>query len=265
MSDSHPSRFRIARYFFFAWAVSAICGVSLTLTGSMFFELDSDVGFSIKIALFGLILAVLQYGSGAFFLGTLNRGRIKTWTCSIIYVIPSFLFRGLIFASTTRNEAIKDELLANAGYMIIMPIIYLAISPFVSFYFIRLGKDSAEGFSRQNAVLNIPWQHYLWILPFYLFQVVGVPSYLLLTLWKIDLLTADIPLSIFSLSALIPRIIIFAILVGIIMSINSMYSTLSEQREGSRIFNGLKVLGNWFLLTGIQVLIVLSYIGRHMD
>ncbi len=265
MSESHPSRFRIAMYFFFAWAVSAICGTSLIFSSIMFLELDSDVGFSIRVALFGLILAVLQYGSGAFLLGTLNRGHVKTWTCSVIYVIPSFLFRGLIFASTTVNEAMKDELLANVGYMIVMPIICLAISPFVSFYFIRFGKASAEDFSRQNAVLNIPWQHYFWILPFYLFQVVGVPSYLLLALWEIDLLTIDIPLSIFSLPAFLPRIIVFAILAGIIMSINSMYSTLSEQREGSRILNGLKVLGNWFLLTGIQVLIILSYIGRHTD
>jgi len=265
MSEQSPSRSKIALYFIFAIAVSVICGTSLSFTAVMFFDVDPGAGFSLKVALIGLILAILQYGSGAFVLGTLTHGHVKTWTSAVIYVIPSFLFRGFIFVSAAVSEVMKEDMLANVGTMIVMPIIYLIISPFASFYFIRLGEGSAKDFSRENAILNIPWQHWLWIFPFYLFQVIGVPSYLLLALWRIDLLTADVPLSIFSLPTLIPRIVVFAILAGIIMSINSVYCTLSKQHGGPRGVKMLKVFGNWLLLTAIQAFIVLTYVGKHMD
>jgi hypothetical protein len=265
MGTSDPSRPTIGMYFVFAWVVSAICEAGFFSAGFVSLNLDPDAGFSIRLAFLGLILAILKYGAGAFVLGTLTSGRVKTKTSVAIYVIPSFLLRGLIFASATVSEVMKEDLLANSGSLIVMPIIYLVISPFVSFWFIRRGENAAQEFSREKSVLNIPWQHWLWILPFYLFQVICVPTYLLLALWRIDSLIGNISLSFMSLPALIPRMIVFAILVGILCSISSVYSSLSEKHES---FNGnrvLKVFGNWLLLTSVQVLIVVAYIGRHAE
>lgn len=252
-------------YFVFAWVVSAICGASLAVTGTVSLDLDPDADFSIRLAFLGLILAILQYGTGAFVLGTLTSGRVKTKTSVAIYVIPSFLFRGLIFASATVSEVMKEDLLANSGSLIVMPIIYLVLSPFVSFWFIRGGENAAQTFSREKSVLNIPWQHWLWILPLYLFQVISVPTYLLLALWRLDSPSYIIFLSTWSLPAWIPRVIVGAILVGILMSIRSVYSSLSEQHESFNANRVLKVFGNWLLLTSVQVLIVVAYVGRHVE
>ncbi len=255
---------RPIRYFIFAWLVAIVCGLSTTITAVCFFDLHPDDGFSFGAAVIGLALAVLRYGAGAFVLGTLTRQRVKTWTAAIVYVIPFFLLRGLIFAGATVSEVTKEELLANPSSMIVMPAVYLLASPFVSFLFLRMGEDSADTFSQPNSALNVPWQHWLWVLPLFLFQAIGVPLFLLLALWKIDILTADVSFSIFSLPSFIPRIIVFAILAGVLAAINAAYTALSED-SGSTSIRMLKVLGTWVLLTAMQALIVLSGIGKYMD
>ena len=148
--------------------------------------------------------------------------------------------------------------------MILMPIVYLLISPLVSFYSIRMGEESSDNFARPQAALNVPWQHWLWIIPFFLFQVIGVPLFLLMALWKIDVLTADVAMTILSLPTLIPRIIVFVILTGVLMAINAAYTALSDD-SGSAGVRTLKVLGTWLLLTTMQAFIILAGIGQHMD
>ena len=81
---------------------------------------------------------------------------------------------------------------------------------------------------------------------------------------KIDILTADVSMSILSLPALIPRIIVFAILAGVFMAINAAYTALSDD-SGSTGTRTLKVLGTWLLLTAMQVFILLAGIGKYMD
>jgi hypothetical protein len=265
-SESHtrPTAGRLILYFFFAWLISIVCGFSSTTTAICFFNIRPDHGFSFGTEVIGLALAVLGYGTGAFVLGTLTRQRVKAWTAAIVYVIPSFFLRGLIFAGAYVSDPIKEELLANPIPMIVMPVVYLLVSPFVAFYFLRMGEDFADVFSQPNSALNVSWKHWLWVLPFFLFQVIGVPLYLVLTLWKIDFLMADIPFSFFSLPSLIIRIIVFVILTGILTAIKSAYTALSENL-GSTGIRIIKVIGTWVLLTVIQTLIILSGIGKYMD
>lgn len=221
-----PGIGRLTLYFIFAWLITVVCGLSSMMSSLYFFDIKSGGDLSWRAAIIAIVLNALSYGSGTFALGTLTRQRIKTWTAVIVYVIPFFLVRALIFALSNMNDAMKEELLAKPISLVIIPIVSLLISPFVAFYFVRMGEESSDAFSRPKCVLNIPWQHWLWVLPFFLVQVIGVPLFLLFSLWKIDLLTADVPLSIFSLPALIPRIIVFLIFAGIMMSINAAYSAL---------------------------------------
>ena len=181
-----PSAGRLILCFVFAWAVSIVCALSTTVTAVCFFDMNPDNGFSFRVAIIGLALAVLRYAAGAVVLGTLTRQRIRTWTAAFVFVIPAILLQALTFASASVSDVMRDDLLGNPGAMIVMPIVYVLISPFVSFYFIRIGEELGDQFTRPKAVLNIPWQHWLWVLPFFLFQVIGVPLFLLLALWKIE-------------------------------------------------------------------------------
>jgi len=259
-----PSGGKLTLYFIFAWLVSVVFGFSSTISTLYYFDIKSGGDISWKAAIVVIVLTALSYGSGAFVLGTLTHQRIKIWIKAIVYVIPFFLVRGLIFAWSNMNDQVKEELLAKPHSMIVVPIIALLISPFIVFYFIRMGEESASEFSRPKSALNIAWQHWLWILPLFLTQVIGVPLFLLLTLWKIDLLTANVSFSILSLPAFIPRIIVFFILCGILMSINAAYTALTEDHD-TPVIRAMKVIGTWVLLTLIQVFIVLATIGKFMN
>lgn len=259
---SRPARGKLTLYFIFAWLISVVFGFS-TISALYFFDIKSGGDISWKAAIVLIVLNALGYGSGAFVLGTLTPQRIKIWTKAVVYVIPFFLVRGLIFATSNMNDPMKEELLAKPISMIVVPVISLLISPLIAFYFIRIGEESAGEFSRPKSALNIPWQHWLWVLPFFLTQVIGVPLFLLLALWKIDLLTANVSFSILSLPALIPRMIVFFIFSGILMSINAAYTALTEDYDTPGI-RAMKVIGTWVLLTTIQVFIVLAAIGKFM-
>jgi len=261
---ARPVGGRLSLYFLFAWLITVVCGFSTTISSLYFFDVKSGDDLSWRAAIIVIALTALSYGSGTFVLGTLTRQRIKTWTAAIVYVIPFFLVRGLIFALANMNAVMKEDLLAQPVSMVIIPIISLLISPFVAFYFVRMGEESADEFSRPKSVLNIPWQHLLWVLPFFLVQVIGVPLFLLFSLWKIDILTANVSFSILSLPAFIPRIIVFFIFSGIMMSINAAYTALSED-YGTLGIRTMKVLGTWVLLTTIQIFIVLSVVGKFIE
>lgn len=255
---------RLSLYFLLAWLITVVSGFSATCSTLYFFDIKSGEDLSWRAAIIVIVLTALSHGFGTFVLGTLTRQRIKTWTAAIVYVIPFFLVRGLIFALTNMNDVMKENLFVQPVSMVIVPLISLLISPFVAFYCVRLGEESADEFSRPKSVLNIPWQQWLWVLPFFLVQIIGVPLFLLFSLWKIDILTANIPLSILSLPAFIPRIIVFFIFSGIIMSINASYTALSKDYEATGI-RAIKVLGTWILLTIIQVFIFLATVGKFME
>ena len=255
---------RVAVYLLFAWAVALVCAFSTTLTAVCFFDIRPQSGFSFRIALIGTILAALRYGAGAFVLGSLTRDLIKSWPITFVYIIPFFLLHGLVFLASAVHEPIKDEALANPGTMIVMPIVYLLLCPFVSFWFLRIGANTGANFHEENSALGIPWYHWLWIVPFGLTQVIGVPLYLLLLLWKIDLLAEEVYPSMLNLPALIPRIIVLFILVGAVMLIALAHDALSD-RSGPIGVRIIKVVAAWLGLSIMQVLIVLSAIGKYMD
>ena len=254
-----PTAGRLSLYFIFAWLVSSVCGFSTIFTAGIFFKLDISGGFTLRETIIRLVAAVLHYGSGAYILGTLTWQRIKTWTSSIIYIIPFFLFQALMFAHATASEVIKKDYLTNAGLMIVIPVACLLVSPFVSFFFVRIGEKTASTFSRPRAVLNVPWPHWTWILPLFLFQVTSVPLFLFLTIFKVDVLAGVHVLPFSQVLGL--RIIVLAVLAGTIKAIECAYKALSVD-HGSIGIRALKVIGTWLLLSAMQIAFILVGI-RH--
>jgi hypothetical protein len=260
---SHPSNGRLILYFLFAWAIFGVCGASTIIATGLFFGFEHFEEFSISSALFLLVLAILRYGSGAFVLGTLTRTHIKAWTAAIIYIIPASLIPASTFIGAALSDTIKEDILSNPWLRIGMPIIYLLIGPFVSVFFIRVGEVFSKAFSRPKAILNIPWQHWLWILPFSLFQVIGVPLFVLFNIWETRDSGPVFSILFLSFAPIISYIIIWILFIFILMAIVASYVALSED-SGSGWVRTLKVLGTWLLLTGLQAFIILGTLGQHV-
>ena len=260
-----PSRFRIVLYFAFAWAVSIVCDLSLRLSTLCFVDIRPEAQLSFQVAVICLVLSVLKYGSGAFVLGTLRCGHMNKWASAVIYVLPGFLLKCLFFALASWSESVRSELLDNAGNMIIMPVLCLAISPFASRYFIEAGEGYADDFSRQNAALNIPWFHWLWLLPFCLFQIVGVFSFLFLLLWYADGFIENFQSLPSFFSALVLRLLLLPSIGGIGLIMKYLYLILSGREESSRGYKVRLSVGVWLLITAIYALILFGVSRWQME
>jgi len=259
--EKQETRRNLPLLFTSSWLICLVCGVSSSITAIYFYDIKSGGDLSWKATIVAIIMTSIGYGLGAFVLGTLTPSRLKKWTKVIIYISPFFLFKVSMFALAYMDNAMMDDLLNRPLAKVVAPLTSLIITPFVAYIFINIGEESAGSFSRPRAMLNIPWQHWLWMIPFFIAQVISVPLFLLLLLWKIDLLAGNISLSIFNLPAFISRIIVFFILILIIMSINSAYTALSEKIDSTAI-RVLKVSGVWVLLSLMQAFIFLSIIGN---
>ena len=258
------SRAILPLYFIFAIVVSIVCWTSLLITSLSFFDMNLDSAFSIKSIIVGLMISILACAAGGYVLGTLTQGLLKTWTTAIIYITPGILLRIGTSSLAFISEAVRDDIISKPGSMIVLPILIILTTPFAAYYSIRMGEEASAEYDEPKSILNIPVYHWLWILPFYLFSVVGVPTFLLLTLWWIDLLTVDIWPSLLNLPSLIPRIVVLFILAGVLFSISSVYSTLSERDSTPGLLKALKVFGNWLLLNALEAVIILAAIGKFM-
>ena len=264
MSETIRSRTILPLYFIFAIIVSIVCWLSLFVTSFSFFDMSLDRAFSIKTIIVGLLISVLACAAGGYVLGTLTNGLLKTWPVAIIYITPGILLRIGSSSLAFISDAVRDDIISKPGSMIVLPILIIIATPFTAYYSIRMGEAAADVYDEPKSVLNISWYHWLWILPFYLFSVVGVPTFLLLTLWWIDILTASIWPSLLNLPSLIPRIVVILILACIFTSISSVYSTLSERDSTARPLKALKVFGNWLLINALEAVIILAGIGKLM-
>lgn len=276
-SDPDPSRaaegstiatgFGLARsvlHFVVAWLVSLVTAVSLFASMVAAVTVDPAAGLTFRSALLSCGLTVGSHATGAFVLGTLVGDRIRPWRASVIFILPTVLLRAASFSWAFNSGVGAEEMLSQPGNLIIMPLVMLGVALYSSCWFVALGQSNAPRFSRANALLNIPWYQAAWALPLTLVQVVGVPVFVLLTLWKVDLLS-DVGLGwswFFDLPALLVRIPVLLLLLLSLVSIGSFYSVISAQKD--RTIAGAITVGaaNWLLLTGMEVLVVLVALGR---
>lgn len=258
IEQPRPSGGRLIMYFIFSWLVATICTFSASGTFGLCIQ---DNGFSWTSVIVGLALTVLINGTGAFVLGTLTGPRYEARTIAIAYVVPAFLTWILIFVGEFLSEMVRHETLTNPARYIAFPILDLIVLAYASFCFVKWGMETAINFSRPNAALAIPWYHWLWILPFALFQTIAVPLFLALTLWRTDILAPidDLFSAVLHFPALILRVIVVLILSGVIASIRSAYTALSKDVDSIGI-RFIKVFGTWILLTAMASLIICSYV-----
>jgi tetratricopeptide (TPR) repeat protein len=215
------------------------------------FNLRDLTGFSFPIAMVDIGLLILQAGSGAFLLGTLCGRGLNTWLATTIYVVPLLLLQILaIFGGNSQP---------------IMPIVCAVLNPFVSFYCVRAGQNRSNEFCRSKAALNVPWMHWIWLVPTSLYQAVGVPVFLFLYWWKIDCLAGD-AVSISSLPGIALRTIVFFLFLGVLAAMRSAYRALAQDSDSISI-RVLKVAGTWLLLSVLQGAIFLDIlvIGKHYE
>lgn len=260
--QTRPTIGRLSIYFIFSWLVALVCTTSLVINGMELIGYEAPAGFSIRHIIWSIVLGVLRYAPGAFVLGVLIGERIRAWALGFVYIIPSFIHQVAIFASTTISESMKAELLKYPVFMIYLPIVFQILAPFIAFHMIRIGSYFYSDYTRINSVFDIHWLHWMWILPLSLFQVVGVPFFLFIVFFKINVVADSIstpfaPLIIF-------RVIIFGILAGVVKLIQSAYSALVDD-DGSVKIRIFKVVGVWILLTAMQGIIILYIISRIMS
>lgn len=148
---------------------------------------------------------------------------------SIIFTLPSMML--WIFVFTYQLSVIESHGFPKLPLILIITI---PISGFLGWYGT---KKLSDEFPDKNRVFNIKWYHWIWIIPLYFNKVVSVPIYLLLTLWKLDLLyDSGYPWSpiitlIKAPGYFISRMIIFIILTIVGSSIFHNYSLLSEESD----------------------------------
>lgn len=233
----------------FAWIISAIVYVSANAVINNFFDLHSLTQLSIPFALVTVAETVLMYGSGAFVVGTLTT-RINKWLATVLFGGPMFVLQLLLIFGVT-DVSFAEQIQRNSRE--IMQLVCLVLNPVISYLAIQRGRES-EFADEPSKILGIAWQHWLWILPFGLYQSVSVVLFLLLLLWKIDFVIGE-P-SLFELPGMIARIVVFMILSGVLTAIAVAWGALSDTKKPftPRI---LKVIGVWLLVTVLEVAVLL--------
>lgn len=250
--ETKPNLLRLTIYFIFSWIFASICSSAVSIVAIVSVNTRS---FSLFSFILWPILSALYNGPGAFLLGTLLGKSVKPRTAVTIYLVPAFLIQGMIFLSAIFSQLIQHEVLNSIGQYVVLPIIDLAVAAYCSLQCFTVGAEKGKDFNKTNSALDISWYHWFWILPLALFQTIAVPLYLLLSLWKLDLLKpldnglTDI---IFHFPDFILRIGLFGVLYGIMGAIAGAYDALTET-SGSIIARSMKVLGTWVLVTGIIV------------
>jgi tetratricopeptide (TPR) repeat protein len=243
----NSSKTNYAKLFFFlpfTWNISGLAGLAAYAITFMFLERHDQDQITLLSLFASLVTCLLQSGSGAFVLGTLMKNGNK-WLLTFFSSLPIIIFQvvmALAILSGSHNST-KD----------VVECLFILLTPIISFKALQAGQDTS--FDKPKAALDISWKHWLWIMPFALYPAICVPLFLLLLLWKIDLLIGT-P-SIFELPSILCRVVVFFILSGVCAALMAAYNALSdtERSLGERI---LRVCGVWILIVGLQVF-VLSY------
>lgn len=247
-----PALGRLIAYYLFAWTVSFVCVFGGRAAVVAFFDLQTVHQISFLYISIAGGLAILHFGSGAFVLGTILSKRLNFWMAIFLYVFPLFALEILNLVLLPVGSSIVEGMHADSREL--MDVVDVLLNPLVSICFFRLGRKF--NFSRPNAALNIPWQHWLWILPTSLFPAICVPVFLVFLIWKIDLFTGNVESSIFTLPDSLLRVAVFFILIGVLVAICSAYKALSTSTDSTKV-RAVKAAGAWLLIAILQGAILL--------
>ena len=147
--------------------------------------------------------------------------------------------------------------------MLLQPGILAVLTPIVGYHSAGWGQTYLDQFQRPKSVLNIKWYNWIWILPIYLNKVVAIPLFALILLWTLDAKYGSNSyfMEFFDLilnwGYYVARILILFIFIGLLSSVNHVYSLLAEEESTSKINwkNGMMILGHVLLFLILYVLL----------
>ncbi len=196
-----------------------------------------------------IFASLFATATGTFVIGTFLKKRAKL--TAVIATLPTILFWIAIFILGVVSISKNGYTFKSVKIMLLLPAILAILSPVIGWISAGWGQELIDEFKRSKCVLNIKWYHWLWIFPFYLSKVVAVSLFTLVLLWKIDLLHDSNSLYpglfdfIANWSYFLLRVIIFAILYGLVSAAFHTYLLLSEEKVEAKVnwVNGLIIFG----------------------
>jgi len=254
---------------FFAIIFSFIVNDGIRLVIQKFLEIPSD---SIGLAQWGdtfflrIIASLVAMATGTFAIGTFLKEKVRL--AGIIATVPATLFwvAVLIFGITIISdygysfESIKAVLL--------LPAILIILLPVVGYFSSGWGEHYRDHFQKPKSVLDIKWYHYLWIFPFYLNKVVAIPLFSIILLVKFDFsegwtgMYPGVLDFITNWGYYLGRIILLFIIIGLFLSVQHVYTLLTEENKTSKEKwkKGIIVFGHVLLFSVLNVLIFGQYL-----
>jgi len=179
-----------------------------------------------------ILASLVSTAAGALVIGTFLASKART--AALIAVAPTVLFWLLALVIGVRYAPEGGLLDLQVRQMVVMPVALVITSPLAAYYGSRLGESYRGHFDRPRSVLNIKWYHWLWMLPFFLGQIVSVLLFTVVLLIRFDftygtgMLPGLVDL-IFNLGYLIGRVVLMLVLIGIVAAVHHAYSLLTEE------------------------------------
>jgi len=193
-----------------------------------------------------ILASLAGTATSAFVVGTFLKNKARL--AAIIATVPVFAFWLVVLVS----NFFSGQLFGNIKVMLILPSILVILSPAVSYFSAGWGHNFFDDFQRPKSILGIRWYHWLWILSFYLTEVVAVLLYAFLLPWSFDNGVSSSNNLIIDLIVTPGNIIfwiMFLIPAGLFISVSHVYHLLSAEVITTRINwkNGIMIFCHVFL------------------
>ena len=253
----------------FAIVFSFIVNDGIRLVIQKFLDIPADLiglaqwGDTFFLRIFASILAMT---AGTFVIGTFLKRKVRL--AGVIAALPATLFwvAILIFGITIISD--YEYAFDSIKSMLLLPAILIILLPVVGYFSSGWGQEYREHFQKSKSVLNIKWYHWLWIFPFYLNKVIAVPLFTLILLIKFDFsegwtgMYPGILDFITNWGYYLGRIILLFIIIGLFVSVNHVYSLLTEESTTTKRKwkNGIMIFGHVFLFSILYILLFGQYL-----
>ncbi|MDR3612398.1 MAG: hypothetical protein P4L53_02460 [Candidatus Obscuribacterales bacterium] len=231
IGEEFPIKFaRILLDLVFAWGISLV----ICLAGNLAANLACNTSRFYSGDFPDLVVdcnAILQYGAGAFCLGTLAR-KTNIWLLAFLFILP------LLFLVPYSGPSLSE---------LARPLGSVALGFIGSLCAIAAGQSTQ--FNRDKAALDIPWYHWLWLFPTSLFQAVCVPLTLFFAFFEMELICSRADLRPVGRIAILILLPIFLLLIYNARRILASPAKLTGLQRFTLIFS-------WLFLTIPQAILL---------
>lgn len=212
-----------------------------------------------------ILASLVSTAAGALVIGTFLASKART--AALIAVAPTVLFWLIALIVGLPYVAEGGFPPHEVKQMVVMPVALVITSPVVAYHGARIGERYRGRFDRSRSVLNIKWYHWLWILPFFLSQVVAVLLFTIVLLIRFDFtygtgMLPGLADFILNLGYYLGRIVLTLVLFGLVAAVHHAYSLLTEEARtpGERWKKGAIILGYVFLFSTLNVMVFGQYL-----